>query len=127
MYSFGELFATYLSAETVNMFSNVKINECKLNSDTRSLHLKLHSDVYIPYASINTLREEIKHALKLEKDFIDITFESVNFSVDAVADTVAEIRTKNIIFNGFFNEAQYSLDGSNLKITLKYGGFDVIK
>ncbi|MBQ2933156.1 MAG: PolC-type DNA polymerase III [Clostridia bacterium] len=127
MYSFPELFATYLSEETLKTFGNVNIGECKLNSDTRSLSLKLYSGEYISSAVINNLREEIKCALQLEGDTIEITFASNAFCLDAVSDVVSEIRAKNIIFNGFFNEAEYSLDGDNLKITLKYGGYSKIQ
>ena len=116
MYSFGELFGTYLSAETLNAFSEVTINECALNSEARNLKLKLYSKNYIPCAKINILREEIKHAFQLESDAVDICFDSGALCVVAIEDIVLEIRTKNIIFNGFFNEAQYTLDGNNLKI-----------
>ncbi|MBE6810693.1 MAG: PolC-type DNA polymerase III [Ruminococcaceae bacterium] len=127
MCSFEELFATYLNKNTVEIFSGVNVYECKLNSDTRSLDFKLFSKNYITLASVNLLKEEIKHALQLESVAVECTFPSEVFNVDAAADIVAEIRTKNIIFNGFFNEAQYSLDGNNLKITLKYGGYNTIK
>ncbi|MBQ8266796.1 MAG: hypothetical protein IJZ21_00230, partial [Clostridia bacterium] len=127
MYSFGELFGTYLSAETIETFSGAEICECKLNSENRSLNLKLRSDAYIAHAKINMLREEIIHALKLENVSFEIKFASGAFCVSAVEDIVAEIRAKNIIFNGFFNEAQYVLDGNNLKITLKYGGYAKIE
>ena len=127
MYSFSELFATYLSAETVNIFSNADIKECKLNSELRSLDLELYSNEYITYAKINCLREEIKHALKLENVSVEISFLSDVLSVSVVEDIVAEIRTKNIVFNGYFDEAQYLLDNDNLKITLKYGGYEKIK
>lgn len=126
MYSFGELFATYLSAGTLETFDSVNINECKLNREARSINLKLCSDTYILNAKIAALVEEIKHALKLEKAVVDICFKSDAFCISAVEDIVAEIRSKNIIFNGFFNEAQYDLSGSELKITLKYGGYNQI-
>ena len=127
MYSFGELFGTYLSAETLNAFSEVTINECALNSEARNLKLKLYSTNYIPCAKINILREEIKHALQLESDAVEVCFDSGALCVAAIEDIVLEIRTKNIIFNGFFNEAQYTLDGNNLKISLKYGGHSKIQ
>ncbi len=127
MYSFGELFDKYLSAETLEKFSSAEIDGCKLDSENRSLNLKLHIDTYIPHAKTNALREEIKHALKLENATLEITFASSAFCVFAVEDIVAEVRAKNIIFNGFFNEAQYTLDGNNLNITLKYGGYTKIQ
>ena len=123
----SELFATYLSAEIVNTFSDVTIQDCVLNSEFRDLTLKLYSENYIPSAKINLLREEIKHALQLENETVEIQFDAAAFGVEAVEDIVSEIRTKNVIFNGFFNEAQYNLDGNNLKITLKYGGYSQIQ
>ncbi|MBO5725507.1 MAG: hypothetical protein J6S00_00410, partial [Clostridia bacterium] len=127
MYSFAELFATYLSAETINAIEDVNINECVLNSENRDLELKLFSENYIPCAKVNLLREEIKHALQLESDNIEMQFSSSAFCLAAVEDIVGEIRAKNIIFNGFFNEAQYNLEENNLKITLKFGGYAKIQ
>ncbi|MBQ8740453.1 MAG: hypothetical protein IJY79_02760, partial [Clostridia bacterium] len=120
MYSFGELFDKYLSAETLEIFSSAEIGECKLNSENRSLNLRLCSDIYIPHAKVNTFREEIKHALRLENAAVEIAFASNAFCTEAIEDIVAEIRAKNIIFNGFFNKAQYAHEDSDLKITLKY-------
>ena len=119
MYSFGELFATYLSAQTLDIFSEAKIENCLVYSENRTLDLKLHSDIYIPFAKVNTLSEEVKHALKLENADVKITYKGDAFCVPAAEDIVAEIRTKNVIFNGFFNQAEYNLDGKDLKITLK--------
>ncbi len=127
MYSFGELFDKYLSAETLGIFSSTDIGECKLNSESRNLNLRLRSDTYIPCAKINTLREEIKYALQLENANVEIAFASEAFCVEAIEDIVAEIRAKNIIFNGFFNEAQYDLQETYLKIALKYGGYNKIQ
>ncbi len=129
MYSFEELFGSYLSAGTLKVFENVKINECKLNTETRALDLKMHSysSIYIPQAKISVFCEEIKHALQLESVTIDICFVNSAFGADAIDDMILEIRSKNIIFNGFFNGSQYSLDGNNLTITLKYGGYSKIQ
>ncbi len=127
MYSFEELFSTYLSAETINVFSDTGVKHCILNSENRNLALELHSKKYIPCAKINLLHEEIKHALQLQSDTVEISFDSSSFCLQAVEDIVTEIRAKNIIFNGFFNEAVYSLDDTDLTITLKYGGYAKIK
>ena len=74
MYSFGELFATYLSAETLKIFGELKINLCELNDESRSLNLKLSGDTYIPFSKMNNLREEIKHALRLDSVSAEISF-----------------------------------------------------
>ena len=126
MYSFGELFGAYLSEGTLKMFDSVKIGGCILNSENRNLNLRLRNDTYISGVKLNALREEIKHALQLENVSVEVSFASNAFCPEAVEDIVAEIRAKNIIFNGFFNEAQYTLDGNDLKITLKYGGYSKI-
>lgn len=123
MYSFEELFSAYLSSELLNTFKGVKINECKLNTETRDLNLKILGNTYIPLSKVTVLREEIKHALSLENILVEIAFSTESFCISAIEDIVAEIRSKNIIFNGFFNDAQYELNGNNLKITLKYGGY----
>ncbi len=126
MYSFKELFSAYLSSETVNAFENVNIKDCNIDNANRSLNLSLQSNTYIPSARLNTLREEIKHALKLENANVEIAFLSDAFCEEAAGDIVSEIRVKNVAFNGFFNDAEYNLDGNTLKITLKYGGYSAV-
>ncbi len=126
MYSFKELFSAYVSDNILNTFENVEIIDCNIDNASRSINLKLQNTTYISAAKINILREEIKHALKLNDANIDVCFTSDAFCLDAAEDIVGEIKTKNIIFNGFFNEAKYSLDSNTVKITLKYGGHSQI-
>lgn len=127
MCSFEELFAAYLSAGTLEQFKNVNIKECKLNSEARSLNLKIYSDTYVPNAKTALLCQEIKHALKIENAIIEASFPKAAFCVEAIEDIVGEIRSKNIIFNGFFNEAIYNFSNNELRITLKYGGYSKIQ
>ena len=127
MYSFKELFSAYLSAQTLDEFDSVDIKNCRLNTENRHLDLELYSDNYISSAKVNSLREEVKHALKLESVDLNIKYSSDSFCVSAVEDIIAEIRAKNIIFNGFFNKADFNLDGADLKITLKFGGYKKIQ
>ena len=122
MYSLGELFATYLSADTLKTFENANIKTCNLNSDTRVITLEIVSNTYIPCAKISSLCEEIKCALQLEKANADITFSKEAFCVEAAEGIINEIRIKNVVFNGFFNDAEYLLQGDCLTITLKHGG-----
>ena len=126
MYSFEELFAAYLNGELLKSFLDVKINKCELNQQNRSLNLDLSSDTYISSSKLNALCEEIKHTLKLENAFVQINFDGSCFCIEAAQDIAGEIRAKNVIFNGFFNDAQYDLIENNLKVTLKYGGYKSI-
>lgn len=126
MYSFSDLFGEYLSSEQLNVFSNVKIDDCNLDGAARSLNLEMSSDNYIPASKVNALREEIKHRLNLQKILCEIKFLPETFCTAAAEDTVSEIRSKNVIFNGFFNEACYEYDDGNLNITLKHGGYATI-
>lgn len=126
MYSFEELFGAYLSSETLKLFCSANVDECKIESESRNLNLKLSSNAYIPLSKINALREEIKYALRLENAFVEICFASDSFCVDATEDIVGILRSKNVIFNGFFNDANYDVDGQELKITLKHGGYNKI-
>ncbi len=123
MYSFKELFSAYLSSEMLNVFENTEIIDCNIDNASRSLKLKLQSNTYIASNKANILREEIKHALKLENIDLKISFTDTAFCLEAAEDIACEIKAKNIIFNGFFNNAQFLLEDGNLKITLKYGGF----
>ena len=127
MYSFGDLFGTYLNKNAIDAFSKAMVTQCCLDAENRRLVLSAKSDSYINAAKVAAVREEIKHALKLDEVNFELEFSQNCLSPLACAELVDEIKVKNILFNGFFNAAEYAVDDKTVKITLKYGGYKGIK
>ncbi len=123
MHSFGELFGTFSLDERLNA---AIIAGCDLNIEEREMNISLKCDAYIEHKEIFAVKEKIKQALRLNGCNIACGFEPYSLTATAVADIVGEMCSKNAVFNGYFNDAEYLLDDDILTVTLKYGGFDNI-
>ena len=127
MYSVSELFGQYVDAVTLDLFSGAAVENCTLESESRSLKLKLICADYISREAIISLEEKIKSALNLNSISIDTVFNAASLNASAIADAVDSLKLKNVAVNGYFTGAKYSLDGNKANITLAHGGLETIK
>ncbi|MBQ5911204.1 MAG: PolC-type DNA polymerase III [Clostridia bacterium] len=99
---------------------------CDLDVNSRSLNIKLHSNSFISEAVIFAAKQRIIKDLSLNSLELEISFTPECFCVEACKDIVLQLRRKSAMLNGYFNKAEFSLDGSKVSIDLKFGGLDVI-
>ncbi len=123
---FCEIFGEFLSEELRQKFGGAILKKCKLDTENRSLAAGLYCDTYISHDTVVEATAVLNKLLKLEDCVIDTEFAPTAFCVDAIADIVNVIRLKNAVLNGYFNGADYDLDGDTLTITLKHGGYKKI-
>ena len=123
---FCEIFGDFLSEELRQKFSGAILKKCNLDTESRSLVAGLYCDTYISHETVVEATSVLNRLLKLEECVIDIEFAPTAFCADAIADIVNVIRLKNAVLNGYFNGADYTLDGDTLTITLKHGGYKKI-
>ena len=126
MYSFESLFGSYINREALESFDGATVAVCKLDAENRILTLHINCKNNIAQNTINAFREQVKAALQLQSIDLKLCFTPECFNADAAADTVAEIRTKSVVLNGFFNGAEYSYADNTVTINLKFGGYDRI-
>ncbi|MBE6808071.1 MAG: PolC-type DNA polymerase III [Ruminococcaceae bacterium] len=124
--SFNEIFGSYLNEELNSAFKNSVIEHCSLDINTRALELELNSKEYINRDIMLTASSTLKAVLKAESCSITYKFDPTAFCKAACADVAAEIKLKNAALNGYFAEADYTLAESEVKITLKHGGYKTI-
>jgi DNA polymerase-3 subunit alpha (Gram-positive type) len=124
--SFNEIFGSYLNEELNAAFKNSVIEHCSLDVHTRALELELNSKEYINRDIMLTASSTLKAVLKAESCSITYKFDPTAFCKAACADVAAEIKLKNAALNGYFAEADYTLSESEVKITLKHGGYKTI-
>lgn len=120
---FGEGIGRTVKDDLIN---NAFITGLDLGEETRSLSLKLHSNDYISENTIFAVKNAIIKGLKLSKLDLSISFSEECFCLDACKDIILDLCRKSAMLNGYFNKAQYSLDGNKVTIELKFGGLDVI-
>ena len=123
----SEIFGRYLVSQFNNSLLNAEVLACNVDSETRILSTILHMSEFVSFKEINKFREELSVSLNLSAVKTQSKFDSACFSETAAKDISEEISLRNVIVNGYFNEAQYKLLGDTVEITLKYGGFDTIK
>lgn len=120
---FKGLFGNYITDSTANAFSGAVIKKCDLDRANRILSVFLESRDYINEEHKNRFLSEAKENLKLNDIKVDISFLKSAFSTGAILDIIDKLRHKNVTLNGYFNSADFSVDGEKIDIALKYGGY----
>ena len=127
MFSFPELFGGYVSDDICIALAEVRIDNCILKKESREFELSVFSETYIPRDTVLRFKNEVKTALQLSTFDLSQTFAPDAFCSEACADITDELRISNPSLNGYFNAADYRLDGDTVTVTLKFGGLLNIK
>ncbi len=123
---FLDIFKAYITEEQAGAFSDVSVISCSV-SEQREMELKLYSEGYITTKILEEIRETLMGNLRLEGALIKCYFAPDAFCFEACADIINKVKQKYAVLNGYFNDAEYNLDGFCLNIDLKYGGYQTIK
>ena len=127
MYSLKALFGDYIESGSLDSFSGIEISDCSLNLEARCVKIQARSPLYISSTDLNDLKTKIKSALSLrEVDFV-LTYPPSALCCTAISDIVQNLRQKNAVLNGYFNGAEYKIEGDTVEINLKFGGLQHIK
>ena len=123
---FSDIFDTGIPSDIAAEFKNCIIERCALDTEERTLDTVLKSEKYISAEMKHRLFAALKDALRLNSCFISCIFSGEALCPDACSDIAAEIKVKNAAINGYFNGADFLLDGDCVNITLKHGGYNTI-
>ncbi len=123
---FLDIFKAYITENQADAFCNVSVISCSV-SQMREMELKLYSEGYITTKALEEIRETFIDTLKLENAVIKCYFAPDAFGDEACSDIINKVKQKYAVLNGYFNDAEYNLDGFCLNIDLKYGGYEAIK
>ena len=123
---FSDIFDTGIPSGIAAEFNNCIIERCALDTEERTLNTALKSEKYISAEMRQQLSAALKDALRLNSCFISCVFSGEALCPDACSDIAAEIKIKNAAINGYFNGADFSLDGDCVNIKLKHGGYNTI-
>ncbi len=124
--SVEEVFGEYFSEEINSYLQKSIIEEWKLDLENRRLLLQIKAECYIEREIQLNILNTLKQTLKLIYGNITYKFTDKDFCAKACEDIVTELRLKNAAINGYFAEAEYSIDGDTVIITLKHGGYNTL-
>ena len=123
---FSDIFDTGIPSDIAAEFKNCIIERCALDTEERTLNTVLKSEKYISAEMRQQLSTALKNALRLNSCLVSCVFSGEALCPDACSDIAAEIKVKNAAINGYFNGADFLLDGDCVNITLKHGGYNTI-
>lgn len=123
---FSDIFDMGIPSGIAAEFNNCIIERCELDTENRTLNTVLKSEKYISFEAQQQLSAALKNALALNFCSVSCVFPEEAFCSDACTDITAEIKVKNAAINGYFNGADFLLDGNCVNITLKHGGYNTI-
>ncbi len=104
-----------------------EVVKCDLDVESRSLTMQVKFGDYVNHSLLEQIKNEIKEGLRIDSIELVADFSSSELSVSAVMDLADEIKTKYASFNGYFNGAEYSLEGGTVNIALRYGGLSRVR
>lgn len=123
---FSDIFDSCIPADLTGEFNKCIIEKCALDTELRTLTLVLSNENYILREHQFLLNVMLKDRLKLNACSVNCNFTPKALIPAACSDIAAEIKIKNAAINGYFNGADFSLDGDCVNITLKHGGYNTI-
>lgn len=121
-----KVFDSVISNELKASLPEGRVTKCDIITDERKLELEVSFEKYVSNGLLNNLKSEAMAKLRLNGITVDATFSGDCLSVEACADMVGELKIKNGILNGFFNGADYNLQGDTLTINMKLGGLQTV-
>ena len=127
MILFSDVFGLCLNNEIPKELTDAEVKNCDLDIDNRRLSAQVFSGEYITESTYIDLCGKIKQSLRLDNLELDFTFAPDAFCEEACADIAEELKRKNAALNGYFNSAEYEVKQNSVTITLKFGGFNIIK
>ncbi len=123
---FSDIFGVFPQDETAKLLENCVIEACQLGIENRAINCTLSSSVYINRNIRNQICEYIKNSLRLESCEIGYKFSEESVCALACSDISEDLRLKNAMINGYLSGADYDLQGENITVTLKHGGYKTI-
>ena len=124
---FSELFSAIMPEDILNIMGNCSVESCDIADKPRAISLCIYSNTYIRMSVIRKAESVLKENMVLVSANILARYPYVALTAEACQDVTDYVKTKNAVLNGYFNEAEFLLNGDNLQIKLKYGGLATIQ
>ena len=130
LHTFSELFGGLIGdldgQINDSALEEVFVTCCDLDVENRNLTLHLSSNAYISGEALYAVKQKLTRCLSLAHLEMYTTFAPKCFSAASCADIVMEIRRRSAMLNGYFNKAEYRIEGNKVIMDIKFGGIDTI-
>lgn len=129
MKSVKEIFSDYICEDSVNEdLLSSPVENIRINSSNRTLSFAVRCQRLFNSGDFNTLKDELMNSiLALSGVEISPKFSKELFTADYFGELLFTLKSRIPALNGTFKDADISLKGNNLKITIKHGGGNILK
>ncbi len=80
----------------------------------------------VPYRDILEFESQAANSIKIDRLRLHPRYDSSLFSLDCLDDLILRLKRDVSVVNGFLDNAEFSINGANLEISLKHGGRDML-
>ncbi len=96
------------------------------SKDNNSMAVELKPKKIVPVGDLKAFASELKSVLGINNVYINPKYDPKLFNAYAIPAVIDELKRRAPV-NGFFEDAEYEIDGKVLKIDLKNGGINHLK
>ena len=122
-----ELFGNLIKENYPPAFKDAELYICEPDPQNRTLDIGVRFSCYVDNKTINDFKESLISAFSLQNLDFEEKFPPEALNETACADICERIKAKNAAINGYLNQAEYSLCGNNVTVTLKFGGLATLR
>lgn len=123
---FKDYFGGYVNAYQLSSLGAGVIDRLTIKKEAREISIALTLPELVPYSEIVTAENDIKRVMQLKKVMIKPRYMSDLFELQYFFSMIDYVKRRNPAANGFFDDADVSLESDILKISLKKGGLELL-
>lgn len=123
---FKDYFGGYVNAYQLSSLGAGVIDRLTIKKEAREISIALTLPELVPYSEIVTAENDIKRVMQLKKVIIKPRYMSDLFELQYFFSIIDYVKRRNPAANGFFDDADVSLEADILKISLKKGGLELL-
>lgn len=122
MATLGELFAGAAIEGLPEAMLHTEIHTLEVDKPRRMMKIEIGSPAPITSGTIEKFEHAAKEALRLSGCEVSPVYPPESFDCAQVGPLILDLRRRGLPVNGFFDDAQYRLEGETLSISLPRGG-----
>lgn len=127
MNTFSNYFSDYVDSQLMAVIGNAEISSLTVSMEKRSLEIGLYVDCYVEFSFIEKIEQQLASKMELNRVHIKPQFPTAQFNTDNIASILQYVKRDAPAANGFFENAEASIEDDTLTIFLKKGGKDVLE
>ncbi|MEG2038902.1 MAG: PolC-type DNA polymerase III N-terminal domain-containing protein, partial [Oscillospiraceae bacterium] len=127
MNRFSEFFADFMNDELPQYLGEAAITKIDIVKESRSVLIEISPPGLVHKDVLLDISKKMEKKMSLSEITIKATYDKSLFSIDYFDDILFELRRKGYPANGIFQGADKKFEDDVLTISLKRGGYDMIK